>query len=635
MCGINGFSFPNETLVENMNKAISHRGPDGGATHCEENISLGHLRLAIIDLSEAAYQPMFYSKEEGASNSKIQKENNEKAKYCIVFNGEIYNYQELRKELGEEGYHFTTQGDTEVIMAAYDKWGEDCCKHFNGMWAFVIYDRKKQQLFCSRDRLGVKPFYYHYKNETFIFSSELKGILEHKHLRSNQKNNIVPEAVEFYFTLGYIPAPLTIFESIYKLEAGHNLIFDLKKKETPSKRKYFQIPKYEPEYNRKKLIEEGKELLKDATKIRLRSDVPVGAFLSGGLDSSSVVASMKNILKEENSKNKEKVHTYSVGFKEKEYDETPYISLVKKQYKTKHHHQYFIQNDLKKAYQHYVKIFDEPFADYSALPQDKISEEAKKEVTVLLTGDGGDEIFSGYNAHLAGKRLSLLRKLPVFVRKSLIKLPSKKNLASFTSFYLLTQAAKLSLCEPEQFHAKALESEKYLPKTFQKWSEQKLKECLKLSKQDLSDALRLYDLLYNTLADNFLCRADRVSMYHALELRSPFLDYRFIEYSQTIPHKYRLSLHKTKTLMREIIKDLVPQEIISRGKQGFEPPLDKWILEESDKFSKILKKYADVFPRELSEFYEGKVLKEENKLFNIYKIRLYIWDAWYKKWVAK
>lgn len=628
MCGINGFNFSDEKLIKLMNKSINHRGPDDSDIFFNKYLSLGQVRLSILDLSDAGRQPLFYDKNLGASNSKFNSKNIILSNLSIVFNGEIYNYLEIKEELEKLGYKFTTSCDTEVILASYLEWGEKCVDKFNGMWAFVIYDKEKNILFCSRDRLGVKPFYYYLKNGNFIFSSELKGILQHKEYKINSKNNINKEAFELYFALGFIPSPFSIFNDVFKLEASHNLVFDLNKKEIINKYKYYEICKYEPVFDKKKLIEEGRELLKDSVKLRMRSDVPVGAFLSGGLDSSSVVGVMKDFTEIS------KLHTFSIGFEGK-YDETPYINIVKNYFKTKHHHYYFKEKDFKNLLNEYSFIYDEPFGDFSGFPTLKVSEIAKKYVSVSLSGDGGDEIFGGYNTHKMGSQMDLIRKIPKPIRVMGSKIPARKNLNGFANVYLLKKAFEVSLKEKHLFYSSVVSEDRYKPLVFKTWTENSLKKSLELSDGSFADGFRIYDLLYSTLADNFLVKVDRASMKYALEVRSPFLDYRFAEFAQKIPVKWKNNSFKTKILMREIIKDILPLEILNRGKQGFTPPLEEWILSDEYKIDlekgfKILKN-LDI---DLYQYYNEKVFKENNKVYNIDKIKLYLFYIWYKKWVS-
>lgn len=628
MCGINGYNWNESKIIKDMNKSINHRGPDDSSIYFDNEISFGQVRLSILDLSNAGRQPMFYNKLYGASNDNFNKQNITKSPLAITFNGEIYNYIEIREELKKNKYKFSTDTDTEVILAAYHLWGEECVKKFNGMWAFVIYDKKNKTLFCSRDRLGVKPFYYYEKDGKFIFSSEIKGILQHKNLNINTKDNLCKEAVQFYFTMNYIPAPYTIYKDIKKLYSSHNMIYDLKKKKIIKIEKYYEIPKLKPLNDKKRLIKEGRELLKDSVKLRMRSDVPVGAFLSGGLDSSTVVGVMKEMT------DASKLHTFSIGFEGKKYDETPYINIIKNHFKTNHHHYYFKEKDFSELLKKFVEIYDEPFGDYSGFPTYKVSSMTKKHVSVCLSGDGGDEIFAGYNMHLAGARMDFIRKIPKPIRWTLSKMPAKKNLNDVVSLYTLKMALKVSLYDKKDFYARAIEEERYRPQIFKKWSKEKLAYCLKKGDNKMSEALRIHDLLFNTLADYFLVKVDRASMQHALEVRSPFLDYRFIEFAQKIPSNLKTDIKQTKILMREIIKDILPEEITNRGKQGFTPPVNKWIINKT--YETELKSGLEIIKElddELYKYFKNKVMKEKNMLYNDDRTRLYIFNLWFKRWI--
>jgi asparagine synthase (glutamine-hydrolysing) len=613
VCGINGFNFLNKSQAELMNRSIKHRGPDDEGVFFDANVTLGHVRLAILDLSKAGRQPMIY---EHRNSSAV-----------IVFNGEVYNFAEVKDELEKKGYSFNSRTDTEVILASYLEWGFDCVQHFNGMWAFAIYDPSKMILFCSRDRLGVKPLYYFYDKQKFVFSSELKGILTHNDLSLNRIENINKDAVDLYFALGYIPSPYTIFNNTFKLEPRQNLVFDLKKK-TIKKWYYYTIPKYDPVYDSGKLIEEGRNILRDAVKLRMIADVPIGAFLSGGLDSSTTVAAMREFTDISN------LHTFSIGF-EGEYDETPFINVAKNYFNTIHHHYYFKQHDFEESIDTYAYIYDEPFCDYSGFPTYKLCKMAREYVTVALSGDGGDEIFGGYPEHIIGYRMHFLRKIPKSLRVVLSKIPAKENLDGYSSPYLLKKAANVSLYDPKLFFAKALERELVLPEVYKDWTATKLSVCLEFGANNFAEVLRLYDLMFNTLPDNYLVKVDRASMAHALEVRSPFLDYRFVEFSQKIPTEWKVDLFKSKKFMRKLVKGIVPDEILHRKKRGFVAPLQLWILDQKYEhyLTKALEYLKDLNP-ELYQFFNERVFKKENKLYGLYKIRLFLFGKWFERWIS-
>jgi asparagine synthase (glutamine-hydrolysing) len=616
MCGIVGATSTSRENIHKMAFAIHHRGPDDKGVFVDNTIGLGHLRLSIVDLSPLGHQPMHYT-HKGRT-------------VTIVFNGEIYNFQEVRTELEKIGYHFHSKSDTEVILAAYIAWGDHCVTRFNGMWAFAIYDPARKRVFCSRDRFGKKPFYYALVNGEFIFASELKGLIKDKRVglanTSQRRARIDVEAVQLYFALGFIPSPWTIYLGVRKLEASHNLVFDLKMK-TSHTEQYYEIPPYRPIPNKQELIREGRELLKDATRLRLIADVPVGAFLSGGLDSSAVVGSMHTLV------DLKKLHTFSIGFEGK-YDETPYITVVKDAFGTRHHHAYFGHKDFEQILPIYAQMYDEPFGDFSGFPTLAVSELARKYVTVALSGDGGDEIFGGYMTHVTGHRLELLKKIPAPLRALGAKMPTKKNLNGFANPYLLKKAFELTFEDPAAFYAKALVEDGIKPEVYTRWTMEKLRNCLHKSGGNLPEALRLYDLLYQTIPDHFLVKVDRASMHHALEVRSPFLDYRFVEFSQRIPAHWKVDSFKTKKLMREIIKDIVPEEIVKRGKQGFTPPLAEWIHDK--KYETVTSRgleHLKTVDSSLATFFEKRVLLSRDALNTNYHLRLFLYGLWIGCWL--
>lgn len=617
MCGINGFNFNDVNLIKRMNESLKHRGPDGSSYYNCDILTLGHTRLSIIDLSELATQPMTYEF------------NNQK--YIIVFNGEIYNYLEIKNRLLKTGkYAFSSTSDTEVLIASYIEWGEKCVHEFNGMWAFAIYNVQNSRLFLSRDRLGVKPLYYFSKNGKFIFSSELKGILEHKNFFEVSQSAISLDSVDLYFSLGYIPAPFTIFSEIAKLEGGWNMNVDLLSGEIISKYKYYIFPVSDPTFSKEELILEGKNLLIDSVKLRMRSDVDVGAFLSGGLDSTSIVSVMSSFT------DIEKLHTFSIGFDELKYDETKYINIAKDYFNTNHHHHIFDEVDFAQNIDNYSHFFDEPFADYSALAGLKVSQLASMHSKVVLSGDGGDEVFGGYPIYNVGVVFDKLIQLPYSIRKIL---SSAINLLSIRSHWIikLQELIELSLSEKKYFYAKLLESQRYKPMIYQEWTSKNLDEALNFGNNSMPEGLRIFDLIFNTLSNNYLTKVDRTSMSKSIEVRSPFLDYRFVEFSQKIPSYLKVNLNDTKILMKSIISDLIPEEILLRKKMGFTPPIHKWMYRflTQDRFETCLS-YLKNFNPELTTFYKNVYYKADfssNREYELIKLILFV--NWYEYWVNK
>jgi asparagine synthase (glutamine-hydrolysing) len=615
MCGINGFNFNDFFLIEEMNAQLHHRGPDKKTSYLNERLSLGHARLSIIDLSDAGNQPMFYEYQG--------------RKVGVVFNGELYNYLELRELLLARGYEFSTDSDTEVLLVSYLEWGEECLRYFNGMWSFCLFDVAKQQLFCSRDRLGVKPFYYFLAGDKFLFSSELKSLVSHKDLNINTLANIDKEAVELFFSLGYIPAPLTIYKSVKKLEAGHNLIYDLRTNRLTKHYSYFEITNLKKGSSTQDLLDEGREILTDSVKLRMRSDVPVGAFLSGGLDSSTVVGEMKNFTNAAN------LHTFSIGFEEKKYDESHYINLVKDFFQTRHHHHIYQEAEFKDMWSIISDVFDEPFADYSAFASYSVCKLASDHVTVVLSGDGGDEIFGGYPIYSYGYIFNRIQKLPLPIRQWLWRI-FKKGKSGSKSFKF-AELLRMSFYNAGEFYSQQLKGERYKPDVFVEWTKEKLTYCLALAENDLAEALRIYDLLFNTLADNYLVKVDRTSMANSIEVRSPFLDYRFINYAQKIPRNLKVNASNNKILMRKIIKGIVPAEILTRSKMGFTPPIHTWLYNSiSEEDFNIYLSYLGELNPGLFLFYQDLKLKGGDKnMKDFYMMKLAIFGRWIETWILK
>ncbi|GAG65980.1 unnamed protein product, partial [marine sediment metagenome] len=353
-------------------------------------------------------------------------------------------------------------------------------------------------------------------------------------------------------------------------------------------------------------------------------DVPVGAFLSGGLDSSSIVAEMSHFIDLKN------LNTFSLGFEGK-YDETPYINLVRNYFRTIHHHAIFTEKDFEQLIDLYAFIYDEPFGDSSGFPTYNVSKIAKQFVTVVLSGYGGDEVFGGYKTYVNGRRMDLIRKLPRWLRAIGARIPAKKNLDSYTSLYLLKEAFRISLVPREEFYAMSLEKDVLKPEIYKSWTIEKLKYCYEKSGGLSAEAIRLYDLLYNTLSDHYLVKVDRAAMANAVEVRCPFLDHRFIEFAQKIPSEWKVDSFKTKKLMRKIIKGIVPDEIVRRGKQGFYPPIVEWI--KKDKYTLRMKKTIKNITKidnKMATFLQDKVLKEQNITYIQYRIRLFLFSIWWK-----
>lgn len=599
MCGIVGYGgFSKKTSLDKSITEIKHRGPDGSGTEYFEDVALGNTRLAILDLSQKGHQPMF----------------NKDKSLCIVFNGEIYNFLEVKKLLNSK-YQFKSTSDTEVILYAYEEWGVKCLEKLSGMFSFVIYDRKKDLLFGARDRLGQKPLKYYFNNGKFVFASEIKAILK----LLDTKPDIDEVAIDNFLTLQYVPAPATGFKNIYKLPAGHYFIF---KEGKISINKYWSL-----NFSKKLDLsnEKWQELIfteiKKAVKSHLISDVPVGALLSGGLDSSIIVALMSL-------NSSTKINTFSIGFENDQFDESPYAKVVSKLYKTNHTQLKVTSTDLINNLKKIAHIYDEPIGDNSILPTLLVSNLAGKKVKVALTGDGGDENFAGYERYsFVNLADSLNRSLPIFkntlpilgkyifmvrpnkrterVKRFLSSLnhPFYQKYLNYNSFFLDTIKHNLY-------------SSNFKSKVENNYTHNIYKSFFDPGLNDLDNALKIDINTY--LPDDLLYKTDTASMAYGLELRSPFLDHSLMEIVASMPYEKKIVFTKRKRILKEIAQryNLLPEEIINRPKHGFTIPQNEW-------FKGDLKSY--IYNTVLSSSMIGKIFdknKLESYLDSYYKTNL-------------
>ena len=558
MCGICGIydrrGLIDKRLLRRMTRTMLHRGPDDEGYFVEKNIGMGMRRLSIIDL-KTGKQPI--SNEEGTAT--------------VVFNGEIYNFRELREELEKKGHRFETNADTEVIVHAYEQYGTDCPKLFNGMFAFSLWDSERQQLFIARDRLGIKPLYYHLGKDVFVYGSELKAMLP-----AGIPTEIDLEAVHHYLGYEYVPAPRTIYKSVCKLLPGHSLVFDATK-HTITVQKYWDCRYDAKEHSEERIIEELLKSLKDSVRVRLVSDVPLGAFLSGGIDSSMIVGLMSGLMDEP-------VKTFSIGFADASYNELPHARKVAELFATDHTEK-TVEPDAVKMTQELVRYFDEPFADTSALPTYLVSQLARTKVTVSLSGDGGDELFAGYERYVASSLSRFYSRMlgrplsgilpPVGKKKGLVNM-----LQRFNEGLLLPEKARHMRWQ--YFMSPALASALYTPKLraavrsldwFEPVNRYYLSQMHRLDREQYSD-LKLY------LPDDILVKVDRMSMASSLEARVPFLDHRFVGLAMTLPQSMRLSGLTTKYILKKAARRILPRDIVNRKKEGFSIPVKNWLRHE-------------------------------------------------------
>jgi len=553
MCGI---YLTNHPISQNEVKAkldkIKFRGPDNLGIIQKGNIILGHLRLSILDLDERSNQPFVFKH------------------LMLVYNGEIYNFIEVKNSLINEGYTFETTSDTEVLLKGFHAWGEKILDRINGMYAFAIYDENKKTVFIARDRLGVKPLYYSWQNGKLELSSQLAP-LKKGGLSLNQ------EAISIYLQTGYIPSPFSIYEEIKKLPPGQYAIFDLDKNQMEIN-SYWDLK----QVSEKKIsYEEAKEqlhtLLKDAVKIRLQSDVPYGSFLSGGIDS-ALVSSIANSIQ------KEQLKTFTIGFDDKQYDESQVAEQFAKIIGSDHHLILSVQEELPNLLDAFFRAYDEPFADSSALPSLLLNKKVKEHVTVALSGDGGDESFLGYNHFIWVRKVSFLFLVPLFFRRLVayvfpLKLIGKSG-RSIKNILQMKNLDEFIESIFTGFDTLLLKDKKLWMNHFRKY--------LFFSKNKFQKTADLNLKLW--LENDSNVKVDRASMAFSVEVRSPFLDYRIVEFARNLPLKYRLKASLRKRILRDILSEYIPEEVFDQSKKGFSIPLGGWIKDSfKEEFSKYLK----------------------------------------------
>ena len=568
MCGITGIldlrdkREISKNILTCMNDTQYHRGPDEGGIFIEPGIGLGHRRLSIIDLS-GGQQPLF----------------NEDHSVVVVYNGEIYNFTDLARELKGFGHIFRTHCDTEVIVHAWEQWGEQCVERFRGMFAFAIWDKMKRTLFLARDRLGIKPLYYaELSDGHFIFASELKSLRAHPKFRTQ----IDPCAVEDYFAFGYIPDPKTIFKNVKKLEPGYTLTLS---SENPKPRieQYWDIPFGTISYKSEEHIQnELIERLSEAVKIRMIADVPLGAFLSGGVDSSAIVAIMSEV-------GQGNVNTCSIGFSDKKYNESEYASKVSELYHTNHYMKN-VESDDYELIDKLAIIYDEPYADSSAIPTYRVCELARQRVTVALSGDGGDENFAGYRRyrwHMNEQRIRSM--VPEFLRRPVFGflgcaypkmdwapryLRAKSTLQSLSRDDLGAYMHTISVVYDDV--RKPLFSSSFR-RELQGYQARQIFDDLS-KKAPTSDPLSLvqYIDMKTYLPGDILTKVDRASMAHSLEVRVPLLDHKFVEWVSCLPNSYKLRGREGKYIFKRALESRLPNDVLYRSKMGFAVPLASW-----------------------------------------------------------
>jgi asparagine synthase (glutamine-hydrolysing) len=569
MCGIAGIYFPTSQqlpdadILRRMNDSQLHRGPDAGDYFFAPGVGLAHRRLSIIDL-DGSPQPM-----RTPDNS-----------VCVVFNGEIYNFKELRAELQAKGYQFISQGDTETILHAWREWGVDCVHHLRGMFAIGIWDEKTKSLFLARDRLGVKPMFYSLlPGNEFVFGSELKVLKQHPKFDRNLRHT----AIEDYFSFGYVPEPNTIYQHCYKLEPGYRMLLTPGMTQLPEPEQYWDIPtQWAENVTAAEAEQELVKRFKEAVGIRMVADVPLGAFLSGGVDSSAVVAMMSQL-------QAEPVNTCAIGFDVPSFNETEFAQMVADRYHTNHSVQVVSQNDFE-LIDILPSLYDEPYSDSSAMPTYRVCQMARNKVTVALSGDGGDEVFAGYrryNMHMNEDKVRNM--LPLGLRKAIFaplgKLYPKLDWApKFLRAKTTFQSMAMDSVEGYHNSISILRTDER-DKLFSADFKQKLNGYNSLQvfrryqqKTKALDPLKTvqYIDLKTYLVGDILTKVDRASMAHSLEVRVPFLDHKFIEWAFKLESSANLQQGVGKLSLKKLMEPHLPEDVLYRKKMGFSVPLADW-----------------------------------------------------------
>ncbi|MBK7433227.1 MAG: asparagine synthase (glutamine-hydrolyzing) [Chitinophagaceae bacterium] len=633
MCGISGFAdFKQETgkeILEKMNRIMAHRGPDGEGyalfTSGNAEVGLGHRRLSIIDLSAGGSQPKTFQS------------------LHITFNGEVYNYAEIKKRLEDKGHQFNSHSDTEVILHAYAEWGSGALQQFIGMYAFVIYDESRQRIFACRDRAGVKPFFYYQKDDLFLFGSELKALMQHPRFVKDINLN----AAAAYMQFGYVPTPHCIFNHAHKLNPGHYLEFDLATRSLTT-HQYWNV--YDA-YNKPKLkidlpeaIEETEKLLTNAFNYRMVSDVPVGVFLSGGYDSTCVTALLQR-------NNTEKIKTFTIGVPDEGLNEAPFAKAIAAHLGTDHTEFYCTHKEAVEIVPQLPFFYDEPFADSSAIPTTLVSRIAREKVTVALSADAGDEIFAGYNRYdyviRYGKKI---QSIPGFMRRSAaammdvipadsIPLLNKKYL-----FHSRYEKLKTLFRNPSELNMLMSLTRQMNDKSLVKLFRQKVGhldtafDSKELKKEFHSTLSLMLAIDYETyLLDDILQKVDRAGMSVSLEGREPFLDQRVIEWAAQLPDQYKYNKGNKKFILKEIVHRHIPKKMMDRPKMGFGIPIAEWLKKDLKPFTDLYLDEAfiqkqgifnnDEIQRIRRSFYEGKIERAEKIWY------LLMFQMWYDKWM--
>ncbi len=608
MCGIAGKLFFDRQRsvdiqeIKRMADTIAHRGPDDDGYYVKDNVGLGFRRLSIIDL-HTGHQPL----------------SNAHGNIWITFNGEVYNYQEEREKLIQKGYQFKTRTDTEVIVNLYEEYGENCVDHLRGMFAFVIWDQRKNLLFGARDRFGIKPFYYYLDNEQFVWGSEIKVI----RAANGVQYDLNAAALDDYVTYGYILSERSIFTTIKKLKPGFTFVLNMNNGSF-QERKYWDIG-FQPDFSIKESEWEERvlALIQESVKLRMIADVPLGAFLSGGIDSSAVVAMMAMA-------SDRPIKTFSIGFKEAKFNELEHARVLAEKYGTEHH-EMIVEPESIGLMDTLVDAYDEPFADSSAIPTYYVSKFAREHVTVALSGDGGDEVFAGYTRYAKMKKLHERPLNNRFVNSavfgSMNSLLPDSMAGKGLSYYLSLDSghigAYMGIFKP--YERERMYTATMKERLAGQWSENHMISTIDSIDADFISKMQGNDMK-NYLVDDILTKVDRVSMANSLEVRVPLLDHKLFELSAKIPSHFKINDKGLKMILKNTMKPYLPQSTIGHPKQGFGVPLSVWFKDDLRQYvndlllsdSALIKEY--ITPAQTKKIIEGHLKGTRDFSFKIWNL---------------
>ncbi|REJ75485.1 MAG: asparagine synthase (glutamine-hydrolyzing) [Acidobacteria bacterium] len=628
MCGIVGFTakyFGDEErgILERMNGKIIHRGPDEDGFYLGEGFGMAMRRLSIIDLS-GGQQPIHTS---------------DRSKW-IVYNGEFYNYRELRRKLEEDGHEFYTNSDTEVILHLYDKYGSRCVEYLRGMFAFAVWDEKERSLFLARDRTGQKPLLYSRRPDGHIvFGSEFQAILEHPDI----SREVDPQAIDDYMSYQCVPAPSTAFREMRKLEPGHWLIW---------KNGQIRTERYwKPDFSKKiriseeEAVEETSRVLQESVKLRMISEVPLGAFLSGGVDSSTIVALMARV-------SDRPVKTFSIGFEEQDYSELKYARKVAEHVGAEYN-EFIVKPNALEVIPKLVEHYGEPYSDSSAIPTYYVSQETRKHVTVALNGDGGDESFAGYERHAAMRLAEFYQRVPSALRTALFEAPISvlptseikrsriRDVKRFLSAARLAAGPRYSrwMTTFDDERKSALYSSQFRSQLNGNGSRSVFADWLESDEAEgIVDRCLLTDMM-TYLPNDLLVKVDIASMANSLEARSPFLDHKVIEFAASLPEELKMRRIATKSLLKKVASQLVPREVIYRPKMGFGVPIGNWFRGELKGFIRDILQSNEARSRglfkqeEVDRMTEEHVSAKKDHTFQIWSLLML--ELWFQKFVDR